>query len=402
MKRNSLPNDKPAVEKTINIELPSGRLKLRLALVIALIVLAVAAFALGINSALSTEPGLTEISALSGEMNAGSSFTFYYYLGWDGADASDERRAVRSVYTEAATAALGLFDSGIDAGDVNGLYYLNRHANEPVAVDAALYSALEQLEESGTRYHYLAPLYAQYAALTGSTSDEEAAQYDPRLDAGQAGFSSAVAAYASDPGAVDIELLGGGEVRLNVSEEYLAFAAENGVTDFVGLGWMRNSFIADYIAAALTDAGYTRGALISVDGFMRCLDTETGTEYSFNFSHRAGGTVTNIAALHFSGDVSIACLRDYPAEGSAAGGYYQYADGRLRSGFLDPADGLDRCCVPELCGYSSSTGCAGLALSLAPLFIADTLDIDELETLEIAGISVYYTDNGALCSTADA
>lgn len=201
---------------------------------------------------------------------------------------------------------------------------------------------------------------------------------------------------------MDIELLGGGEVRLNVSEEYLAFAAENGVTDFVGLGWMRNAFIADYIAAALTDAGYTRGALISCDGFMRCLDTETGTEYSFNFSHRDGGTVTNIAALHFSGEVSIACLRDYPADGSAAGGYYRYADGRLRSGFLDPADGLDRCCVPELCGYSSSTGCAGLALSLAPLFIADTLDIDELETLEIAGISVYYTDNGALCSTAGA
>lgn len=401
MKRNSLPNDKPAVGKTINIELPGGRLKLRLALVIALIALAVAAFALGINSLLSTEPGLTEISALSGEMNAGSSFTFCYYLGWDGADAADERRAVRSVYTEAATDALGLFDSGIDAG-VNGLYYLNRHVNEAVAVDAALYSALEQLEESGTRYHYLAPLYAQYAALTSSSSDEEAAQYDPRLDAGQAGFFAAVAAYASDPGAVDIELLGGGEVRLNVSEEYLAFARENGVTDFAGLGWMRNAFIADHIAASLTDAGYTRGALISDDGFMRCLDTETGTEYSFNFSHRDGGTVTNIAALQFSGGVSIACLRDYPASGSGGEGYYRYAGGELRSTFLDTADGLDRCCVPELCGYSFDTGCAGLALRLAPLFIADTLDIDELEMLEIAGITVYYTDNGALCSTADA
>lgn len=65
MKRNSLPNDKPAVEKTINIELPSGRLKLRLTLVIALIVLAVAAFGLGINSLIGTEPGLTEISSRS-------------------------------------------------------------------------------------------------------------------------------------------------------------------------------------------------------------------------------------------------------------------------------------------------------------------------------------------------
>lgn len=88
MKRNSVPNDRPPVRKIINIELPEGRLGLRIALVIVLIVLAVASFALGINSLVSTDAGLTEITALSGEMNAGSSFTFYYYLGYGGADAT--------------------------------------------------------------------------------------------------------------------------------------------------------------------------------------------------------------------------------------------------------------------------------------------------------------------------
>lgn len=201
---------------------------------------------------------------------------------------------------------------------------------------------------------------------------------------------------------MDIELLGEGRVRLSVSEEYLAFAQENGISSFVDLGWMENAFIADYIAGALIEAGYTRGALISDDGFMRCLDGETGTEYSFDFSHREGNTVTNLATLHFSGSVSLACLRDYPAAGSGAAGYYQYEDGSLRSSYLDTADGLDRCCVPELCGSSFDTGCAGLALKLAPLFIADSLDAEALEMLEIAGITVYYTSNGALCSTADA
>lgn len=401
MKRRSLPNDKPVVQKTIKIQLPEGKLGLRLALVIALIVLAVTSFALGINSIFTTEPGLEEISALSGDMNAGSGFTFYYYLGYGGTDATDERRALRSLYTEAATDALELFGANIESGS-GSLYYLSRHPNEELSVPDALYSALELLEESGARYHYLAPLYAQYHALCSSQTDAEAAQYDPRLDAAQAEFFAQTAAYAADEAAVDIELLGGGRVRLNVSGDYLAFAQENGVDAFVDLGWMENAFIADYIAGVLSEAGYTRGALISDDGFMRCLDTETGTEYSFDFSHREGSTVTKLATLHFGGSVSLACLRDYPAEGSSAEAYYLYGDGALRSSFLDPADGLDRCCVPELCGYSSELGCAGLALRLAPVFIAGSLDTEALEMLETAGITVYYTSNGALCSTSEA
>ena len=399
MKRNSVPNDKPVEHKTINIELPSSRIKLRVVLVVLLIVLAVSSFAFGINSLLSTDSGVTEITVLSGDMNAGSSFTFYYYLGYDGADAADERREVRSVYTEAATDALPLFDASIESDD--GLYAVSRHPNEDITVDPALYSALGEIVESGTRYIYLAPLYAQYGALMSSMTDDEAAQYDPRLDAAQGEFFSAVAAFASDSASVDIELLGDNNVRLNVSDAYLTYAEANGIDAYVDLAWMRNAFIADYIADVLTDAGYTRGALISDDGFMRCMDTETGTEYSFNFTHRDGNTVTTLSTLQFSGNVSLACLRDYPREGVNDGDYYQYADGTLRSLYLDPADGLDRSSIPEMCGYTFNMGCAELTLKLAPLFIAETLNIDELEMLENSGISVYYTKDGTLCSTKD-
>ena len=400
MKRNSVPNDRPPVRKIINIELPEGRLGLRIALVIVLIVLAVASFALGINSLVSTDAGLTEITALSGEMNAGSSFTFYYYLGYGGADATDEKRELRNVYTEAATDALELFCADIETEETGGLYRLSRSPNEILNVDEALYSALEQLEASDSRYHYLAPLYEQYYALCSSMGDEEAAQYDPRLDAAQGEFFAEAAAFAADETAVDIELLGDGKVRLRVSDEYLAFAQENGIVSFLDLGWMENAFIADYLAETLEAAGYTRGALISDDGFMRCLDEETGSEYSFNFTHREGGEVTVLSTLRFSGRVSIACLRDYPAEGSDGEGYYLYENGTLRSPFLDTSDGLDRSSKPELCGYSFDEGCAALALTLAPIFIADTLNTEALVTLENEGITVYYAKDGALCSTA--
>lgn len=401
MKRKPLSNDRPAIQKSIKIQLPEGRLGLRLALVIVLIALAVGSFALGINSVFSTEPGLAEISALSGEMNAASNFTFYYYLGYSETDATDERRALRSLYTEAATDALTIFSAEIESGE-GGLYYLSHHPNEEVLVDAALYSAMATLEESGTRYHYLAPLYEQYRALASSGSDAEAAQYDPRLDAAQEEFVARIAAFAADEDSVSLELLGESRVKLKVSEAYLAFTKENGIEAFLSLGWMENAFVADYLAGVLAGAGYTRGALISEDGFMRCLDTETGTEYTFDFTHREGNTVSSLAQLHFSGNVSLACLRDYPTAVSGAEGYYQYSDGSMRSPCLDTADGLDRCCAPELCAYSFDTGCADLALALAPVFISDTLDIGALETLEIAGISVYYTSNGVLCTTADA
>ena len=401
MKRKSAPNDRPVIDKTIHIPLPENKLKLRTALVIALIVLAVASFAFGVNSLVGTDAGMAEITVLSGEMNAGDDFTFYYNLGFGGADATDERREVRSLYSQAATDALEIFSSDVEAEGGGNLYYLNSRPNEDVAVDGALYSALEQLEGSGTRYHYLAPLYEQYYAMFNSASDAEAAEYDPRLNDAQAEFFSQIAAFASDSGEIALELLGDNKVRLHVSEEYMRFAEANGVTTFIDLTWMKNAFIADYIAQELIDAGYTHGALISDDGFMRCLDDETGAEYSFTFSHRDGTTITNLSTLQFSGTVSIAYLHDYPLESGNSGGYYLYSDGTLRSAFLDTADGLDRSCVPELAAYSFEDGCAGLALRLAPVFISSDLDMNELAELEKDGITVYYAQDGVLCSTAE-
>lgn len=92
--------------------------------------------------------------------------------------------------------------------------------------DALAPFVAEMIEPSGTRYHYLTPLYAQYYALFNSLSDDEAAQYDPRLDPCP-GESFADAA---------------------------AFAEANNIDTFVDLVCMRTTFI-DYIADKLTDAG---------------------------------------------------------------------------------------------------------------------------------------------------
>lgn len=402
MKKRSGSNDKPTVNKTIHIPLPEGRLKLRAVLVAALIVLAVVSLAIGVNSLVSTDAGLQEITVLSGEMNAGEDFTFYYNLGYDGADATDERREVRTIYSEAAGDAMQLFSADVDSEEFHNLRYINSHPNEEITVDAALYSALELLEDSGTRYHYLAPLYEQYYSLFNSALDSEAAEFDPRLNEAQAEFFSAVAAYAADGAHVSLELLGGNTVRLNVSGEYLSFAEDNAVARFVDLAWMENAFVADYIAEELAGAGYTRGALISNDGFMRCLDGETGSEYSFTFSHRDGNTITGMSTLRFAGTVSMVYLHDYPLENDNTANYYVYEDGTIRSAFLDVADGLDRTAIPELAAYSYTLSCAETALLVAPIYIAGSFDLEALEALDGAGVSAYYYEAGVLRLTGEA
>ena len=96
-------NDKPVLHRVERIPLPEGRVALRVVLLIALLIIAVVSFAFGVNGLVGSEPGLAEIEALTGSMNCSEDFTFYYNLGCGELNATDERRAVRSAYSQACT-----------------------------------------------------------------------------------------------------------------------------------------------------------------------------------------------------------------------------------------------------------------------------------------------------------
>lgn len=212
------------------IVLSEDRVKLRAVLLVLLGIIAAASFAYGVNALFTAEPGIREITALTGEMNSGDAFTFYYELGAGEVSATDEERAIRSLYTQAATDAFRIFSADVAFEGCGNLWYLNQHINEPVAVEPALYNALALLENSGGRYHYLAPVYELYFSLFQSESDQEAFHFDPYRNEDLRRFYQEAADFANDPGAVDVELLGDDTVCLRVSEEYLAFAEKNGVT----------------------------------------------------------------------------------------------------------------------------------------------------------------------------
>lgn len=390
-------NDKPVLHRVERIPLPEGRVALRVVLLIALLIIAIVSFAFGVNGLVGSEPGLAEIEALTGSMNCSEDFTFYYNLGYGELNATDERRAVRSAYSQACTDALEIFSPGTDFDGRHNLWYLNSHLNETVEIEPALYDALMTLDAHGARYHFLAPLAELNRALASSMDDAEAAVYDPRMDSAAAAFASECASYAADEGHISIEFHGDSRVTLRVSDEYAAFCKANAVGAYVDLAWLTNAFSADYICSVLAAEGYTRGCLISRDGFMRCMDAETGAEYSFTFTHLEGNTVSPVSTLSFAGETSVVFLRGYPPAESA-GGYYVYADGTIRSPYIDPAGGLDRTAIPEIAGYSFTKGCADTAILLAGAFIGEGFSASSLEALANSGVTVYYMEKGALTS----
>ena len=372
----------PPVEK---IELSSAHTGRRTVAAICLLVLGVAALAYALTGWLAGRSGWQAVEAsATGDASCAQEFILYYDLGAGEMSAAAEKKALARLYSDAAVNAYRLFSADEAFQGVNNLWYLNRHPNETVALDPALYDALATATASGDRSLYLGPVYEQYGGIFHCDDDSQTADFDPLQNESLRSYYAQCAAFARDGEAIELELMEDSRVRLKVSEAYMAFAQEQEIETFVDFFWMKNAFIADYLADVLTDGGFTRGALSSYDGFIRDLSGE-GT-FGLNIYDNSQGLSVQAAAMEYSGPISIVYLRDYPANSMDEGHYYTLADGQVRTAFVDAADGLARSAASDLVGYSRTLSCAQTLLALRPVYVAEALDEGALEALPAAGV----------------
>ena len=239
---------------------------------IVLLVIASGAFMYALNGLMSNDSGWTNIEASSSaEIHCGDDYIFRYYVGAAGVNATAEKKALTLLYTDSIVKVYKIFSSDESFEGITNVYDLNRHPNETMVVDDALYHAFELIAETGNRAIYLAPVYTEYDNLFFCNDDSETVNYDAYQNGEVAAYFSEVAAYSNDPSDVNVELLGGNQVKLSVSDDYLAFAEKNFISDFIDFSWMKNAFITDYVADVMIENGYTLGSLTSYDGFTRNL-----------------------------------------------------------------------------------------------------------------------------------
>ena len=392
-------DNRPHLKPVEKIHL-SGEYTLLRAVVAALFLLIGAgALAYAFMHALTPESGWQTIQTDTTDgATCGDDFTFLYELGAGDRSVAAESRGLTRLYTQACRTAYRLFHTDESFEGVVNLKEINGRPNQVLEVDEVLYQAFETIREAGDRTVYLGPVYTRYDDLFDCQDDSQLVDFDPRLSRAVAEEYAAVAAYAGDPGHIDVELLGENRIRLRVSEEYLAYAEREGIERFLDFGWLKNALIADYLADTLVEAGYTHGCISSFDGFARCLDDrETG--YGLNLLEQREGVPVQVGTMEYRGPMSLASLYTFPAGEGDKRRFYRLRSGETRTLYLDPADGLCRGAADSMVFYSRALSCGQLAVEAAPVFIADVLDVSAAQALTSEGMQWILCRDGRIAAT---
>ncbi len=384
-----------------HFELSDTNRTVRWVLIILLLVVAAVSLTVGLMSALKTPTGWQTVEGNTTGLNCGEEFVLNYEFGAGENSATAENKQLQQLYGKALEDAWKLFFNEAGETDLTGIHAINRRPNEEITVDARLYKALAQMVESGSRALYLAPVYAEYDRVFYSQTDSEARENDPGLNQEQRAYVQLLADRAGDSEMIELQLLGENRVLLKVSEEYLTFAEEQEIRWLIDFGWLRNAFIADFIADALTENGFTNGYIASVDGFTRNLDLRDNT-YRQNLFNLSAEGIDLAGVMDYTGPKSLVFLRSYPMYDLSLHRYYCYEDGRIVTAMVDPADGMSKSATANLVSYSDSLGCGRLALAVMPVYVADALSEDALNGLTRQGIySVWFEGSKLLHNQLD-
>ena len=163
----------PHMPRIIKLELDEKNIKGRLIGVAILLLIAFVFIGIAVNGAFSSEPGWKVMESYAEGVSYSDQFVLNYYLGDDGRNATTEQRAINMVYGQAMEDAYRIFTHELLEDGTHNSGYLNAHLNEEVAIEPALYRALELLRNAGLRYIYLAPVYAQYQGVFLAQDDLE-------------------------------------------------------------------------------------------------------------------------------------------------------------------------------------------------------------------------------------
>lgn len=389
----------PYVPPVKHIELDEKKIKPRLILTIVFFIIAIIAITYGVVSMNSTDDGWRTVE-VSSKLDGSClpEIAFQYNLGASGVAAGVEYRELSKVYTEAADNATKFFNNRYYV-DTSNLRTLNDSPNSDVAVAQELYDALKLLSDSGRREIFYAPYYDEYTSLFLCVDENEAYNFNPKRNPEVETYISSLSAYVGDENHVSLTFGENNTLRLNVSDEYLAFAEEYGITSYVDLYWMKNAFVVDYIAKQLMENGFYFGSLSTFDGYVRNLDKGSGYIYGFNLYDKVGDTVNPAAIMKYSGQISVVNYRSYPMTDLDAPYYSEDADGNTLSKYIG-GNGYPVSATGSLVMFSREKSCAEILVSTMEYYLADTLDTAEVENIPEINC-VYCEDSKVVTNSTD-
>lgn len=353
----------PVVPKIQKVELSESNIWLRVIFVGIFIAIAVAAIGYGINSLLPNMQGWQDVQVSKSDTGCQTQYHFQYNFGQGNKSGSQEYREISLTYAEVTDEAYKALDTQSREHVLN-LAVLNGNPNTEQVVEPILLDVITRMQAQNSRFLYFGPIYQWYNSLYACTDDSQAVNYDPAHNEAAAEFVAQIAKFASDPASIDLKIAPDGKVTLFVSDEYLLYAKENEITDFLDFGWMKNAFILDALAQRMNELGHTNGTISSYDGFCRTLG---GDGYSVNLFERRDNLNVLTAVVSYDGPKSTVSFRGFSMTDMDAQSYYTYQDGTVCGPYVD-SDGLLKQPLENLLVLSDTVPCAELAMQMLPAY----------------------------------
>ena len=360
-------------QKVTQIELSDKHIGLRIVLVIVFLAIGVAGIFFGVRSCAKVPEGWTVIKANVSDDNCSNDFSFNYNLGKANVSTNEEKVILQNAFADYTVYTFREFNADTLYDNTKNIAYINNHPNEDVKVSNLLYKSLKAVVDNNSSYLFYAPIYYEYEVLLTLKSEDDIKSLDPNYSTEQAEYFTQIANYVNS-GKVSLSILENNTVRLNVSDDYLAFIKEKEITRVIDFFRLKNAFIADFMAENLRDGGFKNGFIASIDGYVVNLGTQS---VSSIFTKLDGTTVKGVGTYNLDEPVSMIIYRSYPYLNNSL--YHYYPDGNILSTYINK-EGRYTSATDTFFVYSNNTSVAEMALKTYYIYTNDTLDLTMLDS----------------------
>lgn len=372
------------------IELNEKNVKLRFILFILSFLVVVACAILIFVNLFKKESGFTTIESYP-TINMQNDFVFSYDVGNTDLSITEEINNLSNKYTSLLEFSYIQFDIYSDH-DQKNINYINNHINQDIQISELLYDSIEDVVNENEKLLYLAPIYAYYNDMFSTELDLN--MLDPYQNINVQNYFKDILDYINS-NSIKINLLSNNTINLYVSEDYINYLNENDVFYYIDFGFLKNSFIIDYIAENLLLAGYNKGNIKSYDGYFVNLDSSLDYNFVIDVLDNVNNFGSRVCNFTVKGKTSVVQFRNFMYYQNDIYRYVKMPDNSYRHIYIDYNDGLSKSSTNSLTSYSTELSCSEIALKTYRGFISDNFSLattDQIKQVWIVNTYIYYND----------
>ena len=384
--------------------------KARLALFLLALAVAVGSFTHGVLELGHRESGWYEIDATA-EARAvtySSGMRLMYYAAGSSSDIRQRLNAVQAAYSDCLLRYHKMLDATTEYEDAVNLASISAAKGRPVVIGEALYRVLSDAlarTRAGNGYSLFGgALWREWETLLYL---DEPAPFDPANNPEEAARLAALAQAIHEPGAFSLTLEEDGfTAAFSASPAYQALMERLEIdAPALDLGPLRDAYLLDLTAEAMTAQGLTDGYLFTDSGLIALLGGKEA--YRLGLSSWRGGEAVNAGILSLTGPAMICQFTAFPPAGERYGWYA--VDGEdgplLRHPHFDMRTGGFHEVLLSVTLASETRSAADLAGAALALYAMDSVEAVERwmnEQREVAAVCALRKDGGRLRFNAPA